>query len=376
MAVATLALAALLFYLQLREGNRQAPPVVEPRAGQVPDPAPRPDPRSSAAAAVVRSVQSRALALPLQRGSEPRLAFGRGVIARLTEAGVTLHALPGGELAVERPLEQPRAVLSLADGAILAIGAREMVRLEADKKPTLIARPVLLPGAAVFADAQVGDRLWIFEAQRRPPTLSSFRLEGAGERQGVPLPEQVIELDAEPGGTVGRTREGVWLYFGAERAERIGPGGARLSSLRLPSLPERFAILPARRLDQAQLLTEDGTLLRALVSPTFKRLSEGALTPSPFSADVGDEGRLLAVVAVTGPGPRFELFTFDEKLAPGGRAALPSDAPTGREDWVQVVSQNQQLAVAPHKPLIAVGGPKRLLLFDERAQQILSIPSR
>jgi hypothetical protein len=135
-------------------------------------------------------------------------------------------------------------------------------------------------------------------------------------------------------------------------------------------------MLPARRLDQSVWLDEAGQASRVLVSPSYKRLASVQLTGRAVDADVGDEGRLLAVLAVTGPGPRFELLLLDQGLAPLGRALLPSDAPTGADDWVRVVTENQSVAVAPRQAWVAVGGPQRLQIFDAHARAVFSIPSR
>jgi hypothetical protein len=105
-------------------------------------------------------------------------------------------------------------------------------------------------------------------------------------------------------------------------------------------------------------------------------LSQHDLALAPFAAAVADEGRLLAIIAVVGEGPTFELRLFDEALSEQGRALLPAEPPTGRDDWVQVVTRNLHLSAAPRERLLAVGGPDRVLIFDARAKQVLSIPSR
>lgn len=339
--------------------------------------APRPAPSvSDAALTVERSIQASKLRLPTRREHVPRLSFGDGVLGQLTANALRVYSTSDASLVVEAPLEAPRAVVTLADGALLALGSSAMLRIEG-KKVTRLPRPVFLPGAELYADAVQRDRIWIFEGRRpagQRPKLSSFRLQPGV--QMLLLAEQEIELESPSGGVFGTTREGVWLYFGAERLERFGPGGARLKGFGLPELLRPFLPLPTRRLDQAYLLGDDGQLTRALVTPHFRKLAQVELGLAPFAADVGDEGRLLAVVAVTGEGPSFELRSFDEQLQPSGRAALAADAPNGRDDWVQVVTRNLELACEPRGTRIAVGGPDRVVLFDARAQQILSIASR
>jgi hypothetical protein len=135
-------------------------------------------------------------------------------------------------------------------------------------------------------------------------------------------------------------------------------------------------VLPARRLDQSLWLEQSGSVARVLVSPSYKQLATAKLGGTALSADVGNEGSLLAVVVVTGPGPRFELELLDQALAPLGRAALASDEPTGADDWVNVVTANQNVVVAPREPRVAVGGPLRVSIFDAGGNQVFSTPSR
>jgi hypothetical protein len=333
-----------------------------------------PAPVTSAALAVARSLQASALRLAPAAGHVPRLVLGKGLLGQLTADSLRVYSTRDASLLVNAPLATPRAVLTLADGALLAIGASAMLRVEPGHQPVSLPKPVFLPGSEVFADAMQADRIWIFEGHRTPPRLAGYRL-AKGPRV-VLLPEQQIELESAPGGVVGTTREGVWLYFTAGRVERFGPGGARLSGLTTPELSAPFLSLPTRRLDQQYLLDEQGVLMRALVTPRFRKLSQRDLSLAPFAAAVADEGRLLAIVAVAGEGPTFELRLFDEALSEQGRARLPAEPPTGRDDWVQVVTRNLHLSAAPRERLLAVGGPDRVLIFDGQARQVLSIPSR
>lgn len=360
-----------------------APPVPAPLASSraVPPasrlPPPRPvASRSDAALAVQRSVQARSLRLPPRREHVPRLAFGKGVLGQLTASALRVYSTSDASLVLEAPLESPRALVTLADGALLALGSSALLRVEG-KHVKSLPRPVFLPGAELYADAVQLDRVWIFEGRRfagQRPKLSSFRLVPGEQR--LLLPEQELEMETPSGGAFGTTREGVWLYFGAQRLERFGPGGAKLKGFGLPELARPFMVLPTRRLDQSLLLGDDGQLSRALVTPLFRKLSQVDLGLVPFAAEVGDEGRLLAVVAVSGEGPSFELRLFDEQLQASGRAALTAEQPTGGDDWVQVVTRNLQLACEPRGARVVVGGPDRAVIFDAAAKQILSIPSR
>lgn len=326
-------------------------------------------------AAVERQLQTTRLALPPRRRHLPRLAFGSGALGRLRDRDLqVLDERTLAELAT-LPLEQPRALLSMADGTLVAIGNGGVVRWAPGRAlaPTG-GRVVVFPGAEVYPDARQPDLLWVFEPDTTPPKLYGYRL-GVSSLAGVLAPEQAIELKTPRGGTFGVTREGVWLYVTPGRAERLAPSGLELPAISSgPAVPSWS--LPARRLDQSLWVDESGVLTRALVSPVFKSLSTARTSGSIYAARVGDEGRLLALISVTGAGPRFELALFDAELRERGRASLAAESPTGELDWVRVVTRNQELAVAPREARVAVGGPDRVMIFDGAANAVLSIPIR
>jgi hypothetical protein len=232
---------------------------------------------------------------------------------------------------------------------------------------------------SVYADAQRRDRIWVFDsggsAALGPPKLSSFLLvEGASS---IALPEQTVELGSPRGGALGVTREGVWLYLTPRRGERLSPGGLRLPGITRPDDAVPALVLPARRLDQCLLLDEAGQLQRAFVGPPFKLLGAPVrLAGAPYSVAVGDEGRLVAASVVTGPGPRFELQLLDAELRTLAQVVLPSDPPSGADDWVRAVSQNQLVVASANRPLVAVGGPSRLSVLGADGRALFSIPSR
>jgi hypothetical protein len=334
-------------------------------------------PISSEVVALEKSLQASRLRLPPRTAHLPRLAFAAGMLATLGANELQLFDLAQQRLALTEPLDNPLAVLTLADGSLLAAGARACLRWERGwKHARALPGLVLLPGAELYADAQQPDVVWVFERGRlrSPARLSSFRL--APGSLPVLLPEQTIELGAADEALLGVTREGVWLYLTSDHIERLGPGGARLSAVRFARSPLPSWALPTVRLDQSVWIEPGGVMKLVQLTPRFAERARTTVAGAPFAADVGDQGRLLAVVAITGDGPRFELQLFDAGLRPRARVALPAEAPTGADDWVQVVSQNQQLAVSPAEPRVAVGGPARMTIFDGAGKVLFSIPSR
>jgi hypothetical protein len=336
-------------------------------------PTPRPIP--SGVVAAVKDVQARKLT-PGKLEQPPRVAFARGALGQLDDRGLRVFDDTSLALLGDEPLEGPRAVLALADGSLLAVGSREMLRWQREKRSMArLARPVVMPRAELHADAQQAEMLWVVErgSASLPAVLRRYRLDGSA--RGVLLPESTIEAQSPGGGVFGVTREGVWLYLTAGHVARFGPGGARLAPVRSdPHLPAWA--LPARRLDQSLWIDEAGTVSRTLVSPTFKRLQTAQLAGPVLTADVGDEGRLLAAIVMTGAGPRFELELRDAELQLLARVPLPAEEPDGTDGWIQRVTQNRGLVADPRSGRVAVGGPSWGVVLSAQGERIFSIPSR
>lgn len=351
-------------------------PLAAPSALAAPSQPPVTAPLSSEVVAFEKSLQATKLLPGPLAPHAPRVAFGKGVVALLGVDALRVFDANEPRLLASEPLEAPRALLALTDGSLLALGARATLHWRpGHEHARVLPRVVLWPDAEVYADALQPDLLWVFEQSRGggAAQLSSFRLAASGS--GVLLPEQRVELAAARDSVLGFTREGVWIHLTPGRGERFAPGGGRLPGFTFERAPLPTWVLPAQLLDQSLWLDASGQLERVQLLPRFERRSRVTLAGSPFAADVGDQGRLLAVIAIHGDGPRFELQLFDAELRATAPVALPAEAPTGAEDWVRVVTRNQQLAVNARAPRVAIGGPDRLAVYDAAGHVVFSIPS-
>lgn len=385
---------ALLGCKSPAQDSRSETAVVQSALAALPPPR-SPRPVSSEVVAFERSLQAGKLVVPPRRDDCP-LAFGKDVFGQLTRDALRIFDARDFSPLGTEPLDGPRALVALADGALLAIGATAMLRWEpGQKRPSRLPKPMLLPQARLYADAQQPDVIWVLDAGHhadgQSAELTKYRLPGPdtepGGQQRLLLPETSVTFGGPRFDAFGTTREGVWLYFAAGdidpmtagarlQIERLSPGGLRLPGLKLAERPRPTWMLPARRLDQSFWVEATGRVTRVLVSPTYKQLQAVTLAGRVEAAASGNEGRLLAVVEVTGPGPRFELELLDQDLVPISRAVLPAEPPTGAEDWERVVTENQAIVVAAREPRVAVGGPERVTIFDGQGHQIFFIPSK
>jgi hypothetical protein len=332
----------------------------------------KPAARPSAVVEFEKSLERSKLELAPRSFHEPKLAFGRGALGQLAGDSFVVYDLRDFKPLLREPLERPRAVLTLADGGLLAVGARDLLVWQPGWEHTKnMRRPTLLPGVELYADAQRGDRFWVFDG--RSAELRGYQLEPGAS---LLLDGQVFQLDSPAGGVLGLSREAVWLYLTPGRLERRAPNGERLSVGPFPDAPRPTWILPARRLDEAWLLEASGRLSHWLLTATARELRKVELGASVLAADVGRDGQLFAAVLVRYPGPRFDLELRGPDLASVASVPLPSDPPNGQDDWVALVTRNQELCVAQHEGRVAVGGPDRVLVFDAQGRRLFSSSSK
>jgi hypothetical protein len=137
-----------------------------------------------------------------------------------------------------------------------------------------------------------------------------------------------------------------------------------------------FRIFSARRIDQAWLASESGELLRVQLEPKFDVVGKLELGPDLYDLDVTDEF-IVALVAHELPdrGRRWQLAVYDAN----GQSKLSADwtgpaAPGEIEDWVPIVTRNQNLAVCRYASLVLVGGPDSLDVRDIKTGQRTHAP--
>jgi predicted small lipoprotein YifL len=368
-----LVLAALALWAGCeREGPpREPPPPDRPREqSQIPDQLQRligdasvSAADASAAASALTELRKSKLELSPRHAAAEQLAFGRGRLAQLaTDQLVVRDTAKFAELA-RISLPAPRRVVELADGGLLAVGGDAVVRLEPRAKdPERYGRIPLFPESLVLADRRDARRIWVLHGFG-----SLLYRYGVGGDAGALETLEFLDLQGFDQGAFAALKDGSFLYTAGDKLRRFFHGGKRWE-LALPEGGRVWRLLTTRRIDQVWIGREGGTLELAEISAGGLRIVRAMKIGSAF--DVASNDHELAVVEVeSGEGARrWKLAVYDPSGKRRFEAALPGDpTPGAGEDWVGIVTRDKTLALSTYAPLVAVGGPGALSVWNTKS---------
>jgi hypothetical protein len=87
--------------------------------------------------------------------------------------------------------------------------------------------------------------------------------------------------------------------------------------------------------------------------------------PAPAYASAANT-EALAFVLASNPEPerRWSLLVTDLDGRTRFERDLPTRAPGPEDDWLSAVVEDKNLAISGFEPLVAVGGPRRVIVWD------------
>jgi hypothetical protein len=335
-------------------------------------PRPPPSPTSSAGAApsasaspgssAVVEIRDRRLEL-VAPGQPPQgLAFGKGRLARLTDRSLEVFDTVQVRREVSIPMTAPRRVVPTRDGGLLTAASDQVYRLApGDQSPATFPRLPLFADSCLFADR--GDEGRVFLLHGFDPTLYSYRLEASSAKL-LPVDEfQALEGLDHHG--FAELRDGSFVFSAGRKLEHFYPTGKRTSLVAPAPRAEVWRMLPARRVDEVWVAYRDGRLDLVQIGTRPLVVQSITLPDRPYDLAASDE--YLAVVRLEqqpGQPRRFTLVVLDGKGKELLTEVLPNDRATADGNWTQTVGQNKGVAVSAYAPLVAVGGPTWLGVWN------------
>ena len=329
------------------------------------DAAPKSVAPSASALAVLRE---RSLQIPPRAMPAQSISFGRGRLAQLRDSELVVRELSSFAIVARFPIKKGRGVLELADGALLAASADGLQRLLPDAK-TSERFPVvtLLPGSQLVADRRERDRLWVLQVLS--PTLYRYDLSPST----LPLlaPSEFFELGEPRPEAFVSLKDGSFLYGSRSQLRRMFAGGKQVRIELPPRDPRIFRLLLTRRIDQVWVVFRDGRADLLQIAPGHQLVRSLELGATVFDLAANDTQIGMIRVEQTGAGPRsFSLSVIDDRGKETLTAALPSEpAPGIGDDWVNAVTRNKTIAMSTNPPLVAVGGPSFLAVWNLKTGQ-------
>jgi hypothetical protein len=317
---------------------------------------------ASAAASAVSELRKGKLELAPRQSAAERLAFGKGRLAQLGEDALLVFDTKSfGEL-LRLELPQPRRVIELAGGGLLALGADSVVRLDGrGKAPERYGRIPLFPDSLVLGDRSDERRVWVLH------TFGSllYRYAMGGDAGAIETLE-FLDLEGFDQAAFAALKDGSFLYTAGGKLRRFFHGGKRWE-LPLSEGGEVWRILTTRRIDQVWIARAGGRLELTEISATGARVVRAFEIGPAFDIASNDHELAVVEMAKADGERRWKLAVYDASGKRRFEAALPPDpAPGAGEDWVRIVTRDKTLALSASAPLVAVGGPSALSVWNTR----------
>lgn len=283
------------------------------------------------------------------------------------------------------PLLGARFGLALKDGAFVGLGTKELLllpnpeRKRDDDVQLRTPRVSVFPGSQLFADRREERDIWV----HHPFDASLYRYEVAPSTNVLLPMKEVVELKDYDHGAFAGLANGSFVYSVGKQLYQIFPGGEAKKLGELNELSAKvWRILPTERIDQAWVMDETGKAVRVnladrlrvsstLPSPVAKPEDGAAVTQPPAPFDTLSSGKYIARLVVTSGKDERHWKLIVNDLA--GKQVLDEDLPgdvlddgKAYDDWIARVTRNYELAISDGPPLVAVGGPNRITLWDLR----------
>ena len=317
-----------------------------------------------AARKVLSELRSDKLELNARRVPAERVAFVHGRLAVLTSDALVVRDTKSWKEIAKVPALEPRRVIGLADGSVLAASKDDVTTLAPRKNEvTRTSRIPLFPESVLFPDLRKERRMWVLHGF--DPTLYGYEIEDDGKLNTLDF----IELKDFDLKAFTALKDGSFLYTTKKGLRRFFPGG-RAENVSLPEGPGVWRLLTTRRIDQVWVAREGGTFELLGIAGGKGQVVRSLTLPSAY--DVATSNTAIAILRLERSDKKrhFALRVVDADGKQLMEQELPlSKAPGDGEDWVEQITKNRAVAIAPKEPLVAVGGPTWLSVWNYKTQK-------
>ena len=303
--------------------------------------------------------------LPLRAPTEAprRLAFGHQFLLQLAENEVVVRKSRDGAIAKRIAFNKPLALVELAVGHVLAVGAANSLWFEPQLNARVLPRLRLLPGYRLTPARESFDHVWVIPS----PTPKAWRY--ALQSPGLE-PERELALLDYAGGALCSLSDGSFAHVAGDTVVHTPMRGAS-SQYTLPEgIGRPWRLAPAFRIDQLWLANEDGELILLSLQKSAKvvlRVATG-IQPLDFARTSKHLALLGSVETAVAPRAlRLVVYT-----AAGERVferTLPASEPSAALDWEAKLQARHQVALAENPTRVAIGGLEQVQLFDFASDQ-------
>jgi len=352
-----------------KRAQRPAPSAV-PRAlasqtvAEKPRPSPSAVPLPSAVVQTLRSLREQRLEIAPPTVQSALLAFGTGRLLQASLDKVTFRDSARGEVITEASIGAVRAVAHGSDGSLFAVGASDGARLEPRMKGAKhFPRVIFLPGSQLLPDLETPSHFYVYY----PVDAQLFSYAFASQGGSILPIEASFQLEGclEP---MTQLRDGAIVCRTAAGFVRQAPRGSR-AEFGFPASDDPWVrLLPGMRLDEFFAISKAGEVVHLRLAGGLVVLARFRLPAPAYAATANTEALAFILVANPQPGQgqvrRWSLLVTDLDGKPRFESDLPGTVPSAEEEWVRTVVEDKNLAISGFEPLVAVGGAKRVSVWD------------
>ena len=314
-------------------------------------------------------LRSEKLDLSQRRVPPQRLAFGSEYLGLLSDSHLVLRKTKTWKETGRIAIDGARQLIALQDGSLLAIGRDATYHLERRAKaPTRHAHVPLFAESVLYADRRQYSGFGVVHAF--DARLYRYDLEETA--YGLLRIQQRVDLTGFDGRAFAALNDGSFLYTACPDFHRFFPEGKRMQSAAPAPCGDVWRLLLASRLDQVWTVRNGGIVDLVLIGATFRRLRSLELPGSLF--DITANAKYLAAVRlqqIPGQPREWWLTVVGLRGKQHLNVKLPTDPAPPVDDWLARFTENKNIALSRKAPLVAVGGPTWLGIWNIKSGEAL-----
>lgn len=345
-----------------KDAQALASAILADGSGEQPRPPSAPTPLAPAVVQTLRSLRDQRLEIAPPTVQSALLSFGTDRLVQATVDKVTFRDSKQGQVITEASIGAVRAVAHGPDGSLFAIGATGSARLEPRMKVAKhFPRVPFLPGSELLPDLEGPGHFFVYYSEDAQLYWYPF----SSEISSILPIEASFHLEGclEP---IAQLRDNAIVCRTATGFLRQAPRGSR-TEFNFPSSDDPLVrLLPGMRLDEFFAISKAGEVLQLRLAGNLAVVARFRLPGAVYAAAANTD--TLAFVSMSSPQPgqprRWSLRVTDFEGHARFETNLPATAPSADEDWLAAVVEDKNLAISVFEPLIAIGGAKRVTVWD------------
>ena len=331
-------------------------------SAEQPRPTKTPVPLAPAVVQTLRSLREQRLEIAPPTAQSALLSFGSHRLLQASVDKLTFRDSTQGQVITEADIGAVRAVAHGSDGSLFGVGASGGARLEPRAKAAKhFAHVPFLPGSLLLPDLERSSHFFVYYPE--DPQLFWYAFES---EPGKSLPIEAsfqFEGCLQP---IAQLRDGAIVCRTKSGFLRQAPRGRRSEFTFSGSDDPKVRLLAGMRLDEFFAVSQAGEVIHLRLAGGLVVLARFGLPAPPYAAAANTEA--LAFILVSNPQPgqprRWSLLVTDFDGQTRFASELPAATPGAEEDWLPAVVEDKNLAISAFEPLIAVGGAKRVTVWD------------